>query len=73
MESISLVVLHEGRVMEPPLAPDSEEERIATAEELLWLAERYLERGDSSRAATTVSIAEEIIAALVDERRSLNT
>jgi hypothetical protein len=56
--------------MEPPLAPDSDEDRIATAEELLWLAERYLERGDSSRAATTVSIAEDVIEALIHESDS---
>lgn len=53
--------------MEPPLGPDSDEDRIATAEELLWLAERYLERGDSSRAATTLSIAEDVIEALIHE------
>ena len=61
---ISLVVLPEGGVMEPPFAPDSQEDRIATAQELLGLAEQYLEHGDSSRAAITVSIAEKIIAAL---------
>ena len=56
--------------MKPPLAPDywpSEEDRIATAKELLRLAELYLERGDPFRANMTVDIAEDIIAALVDE------
>ena len=65
-----MVVLPEGRVMELPLAPDywpSYEDRLATANELVRLAELYLESGDSFRAAMTLSVAEDVIEALIHE------